>query len=354
MWLRDCWYVIAWEHEIPAAGSPGLFSRTVLGEPVLVLRKENGDFAAMADRCCHRAAPLSKGRREGDCVRCGYHGLKFDAGGTCVEAPGIPLIPDKARVRTYPIAVRNRWVFVWMGDPSRADPGLLPDNFSCDHPQWKHKAGYLHYDTPYLLICDNLLDFSHLSYVHEKTLGGSTAIAQARPQIEQVQGPGMPGIKVTRHVPQVPPPPYYQKMRSFPPGALLDRWFIYEFLLPGTLLMHSGGRPSGDAPDDMSRAVRLHSCQTLTPETETTTHYFFQQSHPSDQGDDSLTEGIYQSLVTAFNEDRDMITAQHRNLQCDPDGPMLPLAIDGALVQFRRLLAQRAQAEGQSASATTH
>jgi vanillate O-demethylase monooxygenase subunit len=354
MWLRNCWYVIAWEHEIPQAGSPELFTRTVLGEPVLVLRKEDGSFVGLADRCCHRAAPLSKGRREGDCVRCGYHGLKFDAAGTCVEAPGIPLIPEKARVRTYPIAVRNRWLFVWMGDPALADSRFLPDNFSCSHPDWKHKAGYLHYDTPYLLICDNLLDFSHLSYVHEKTLGGSTAIAQAPTQIERVDGPGMPGIKVTRHVPHVPPPPYYQKMRSFAPGTLLDRWFIYEFLLPGTLLMHSGGRPSEDAPDDMSRAVRLHSCQTLTPETEETTHYFFQQSHPSDQGDDSLTEGIYQSLVTAFNEDRDMITAQHRNILRDSTSPMLPLPIDGALVQFRRLLSQRVEAEGRVAVAPSH
>lgn len=345
MWLRNCWYVIAWDHEIPAAGSPELFTRTVLGEPVLVLRKESGELAAMEDRCCHRLAPLSKGRREGDCVRCGYHGLKFDAQGVCVDAPGIPLIPEKARVRTYPLVKRNRWVFVWMGDPARADPALLPDNFSCDHPEWKHKPGYLHYETPYLLICDNLLDFSHLSYVHEKTLGGTTAIAQAKPEVERVDGPGMPGVKVTRRVPNVPVPPYYRKMRPFAEGALLDRWFIYDFLLPGTLLMHSGGRPVDDPPDDLRNAVRLHSCQTLTPETETSTHYFFEQSHPSDQGDDSLTEGIFQSIVTAFNEDRDMITAQHRNILREPDKPMLPLPIDGALVQFRRILAQRVAAE---------
>jgi vanillate O-demethylase monooxygenase subunit len=343
MWLRNCWYVIAWDHEIPPAGSPELFTRTVLGEPILVLRTAAGELAAMEDRCCHRLAPLSKGRREGDCVRCGYHGLKFEPTGRCVEAPGIPLIPEKAKVRTYPVALHNHWVFVWMGEPALADRQLLPDNFSCDHPEWKHKPGYLHYDTPYLLICDNLLDFSHLSYVHERTLGGSTAIAQAKPQIERVTGPGMPGIKVTRHVPDVPAPPYYRKMRRF--DGAVDRWFVYEFLLPGTLLMHSGGRPVTDAPDDLSNAVRLHSCQTLTPETETTTHYFFQQSHPVGQGDDSLTEGIYDSLVTAFNEDRDMITAQHRNILRNPQAPMLPLAMDGALVQFRRLLQQQVEAE---------
>lgn len=343
MWLRNCWYVIAWAHEIPPADSPGLFTRTVLGQPILVLQTADGGYVALEDRCCHRLAPLSTGRREGDCVRCGYHGLKFDPQGRCVDVPGVAVIPDNARVRTYPLVQKNRWLFVWMGDPARADAALLPDNFSCDHPDWKHRPGYLHYDTPYLLICDNLLDFSHLSYVHEKTLGGSPAIAQARPTIEPVEGPGMPGIKVTRHVPNVPAPPYYHRMRAF--DTPLDRWFIYEFLLPGTLLMHSGGQPAGHPPGAPDRAVRLHSCQTLTPETETSTHYFFQQAHPADQGGDGLAESIYQSLLSAFDEDRNMITAQYGNLLRQPQAAMLPLPMDGALVQFRRLLARQVQAE---------
>jgi vanillate O-demethylase monooxygenase subunit len=186
-WLRDCWYVIAWDHEIPAADAGpdvALFRRVVLDEPILVYRLHDGGFAAIEDRCCHRHAPLSQGRREGDCVRCGYHGLMFDARGACVDAPGLPAIPPKACVRAYPLAVRNRWIFVWMGDPARADAALLPDNFSCDHPGWRNRPGYLHYDTPYLLICDNLLDFSHLSYVHETSLGGSTKIARSRPEID--------------------------------------------------------------------------------------------------------------------------------------------------------------------------
>jgi phenylpropionate dioxygenase-like ring-hydroxylating dioxygenase large terminal subunit len=351
LWLHNCWYVIAWSHEIPAADAPELFTRTVLNEPILVFRKADGSLAAMADRCCHRLAPLSKGRKEGDCVRCGYHGLKFDAQGVCVEAPGIPIIPAQTRVKTYPVVVKNNWVFVWMGDPSQADTALLPDNFSCGDPGWQHKPGYLHYDTPYLLICDNLLDFSHLSYVHEKTLGGSSLIARAVPSIESVPGPRGPddpqwplmGIKVTRHVPNVPPPPFYQRFRDF--NTHLDRWFIYEFLLPGTLLMHSGGRPVADAPDDMRNAVQLHSCQSLTPETQGSTHYFFQQSHRTGHGDASVTESIYNSLVQAFEEDRDMITAQHHNILRNPAAQMQPLAMDSALTQFRRLLQSRADKE---------
>ncbi len=134
------------------------------------------------------------------------------------------------------------------GRPAKADTALLPDNYSCDSPDWDYVPGYLHYDTPQPLVCDNLLDFSHLTYVHENTLGGSTAIARARPTIENVPR----GIRVTRHMPDVPPPPYYRKVRGF--AANVDRWFIYDFVLPGTLLMDSGGRPAGDRGDDMGGA----------------------------------------------------------------------------------------------------
>ena len=222
-------------------------------------------------------------------------------------------MPAKARVQRYPLAVKNKWVFVWMGEPAQADLALLPDNFSCDHPDWDYLPGYLHYSTPQQLICDNLLDFSHLSYVHEKTLGGTTAIAQARAEIEPVPR----GIRVTRKVHDVPPPPYYRAVRQLPGN--LDRWFVYDFLLPGTLLMHSGGRPVADPEGDMSRAVRLHSCQTVTPETETSTHYFFQQSRRVDEGDHSIAEALYKALLVAFEEDRAMITAQSQTIDADPD-----------------------------------
>jgi vanillate O-demethylase monooxygenase subunit len=336
MFLRNCWYVIAWDHEVPAGG---LLARSVLNEPIVVFRKADGGFAALEDRCCHRHAPLSKGRHEGDGVRCGYHGLKFDGEGRCVDAPGLDRIPPQARVKAYPVAVRNKWVFVWMGDPAKAEERLLPDNFSNDHPEWRNRPGYLHYDTPYLLICDNLLDFTHLSYVHAKTLGGSAEIARARAEVETLER----GVRVSRRVPGVPPPPYYAKIRRF--GGNVDRWFVYDFLFPGTLLMSSGGKPAGQPDPDPANSVLLHSCQTLTPETDGTTHYFFQQSHRADAGDASVTEGIYQSLVTAFNEDRDMITAQYAAIRRDPGAAMLPLAIDAALVRYRRLLEEAIAAE---------
>jgi phenylpropionate dioxygenase-like ring-hydroxylating dioxygenase large terminal subunit len=102
MFLRNSWYVAARSAEV--ARKP--LARILLNEPVALYRKEDGTPVALEDRCCHRQLPLSMGRLEGDELRCGYHGLKFDASGTCVEIPGQTAIPPQARVRAYPLLER--------------------------------------------------------------------------------------------------------------------------------------------------------------------------------------------------------------------------------------------------------
>ncbi len=328
MFIRNCWYVAAWSHEV---GADSLLARTIIGEPVLLMRTAAGEVVALDDRCCHRGAPLSRGRREGDCVRCGYHGLKFDAQGRCVEIPGQESIPPQARVRTYPVVEQHRWIFVWMGDPQRADPALLPDNSAGDDPGFRYQPDYMHYDVDYLLIADNLLDFSHLTYVHSGTLGGSDRIALTRPEIESIPR----GLRVVRRVRDVPPAPYYRNFADFPGNV--DRWFDYRFVVPGILLMHSGAKPPGRPWDDFEGALHLKSCQALTPETERTTHYFFMQAHGFALDDERITDSLRASVVTAFEEDRETIRAQRRMLDL---GPMrfVPIHADAALNRFRLLV----------------
>src|SRR5271156_4921817 len=113
MWVRNAWYVAAWSHEL---GAEQILARTICNEPVVLYRKSDGTVAVLEDRCCHRFAPLSMGRREGDDLRCMYHGLKFAADGRCVEIPGQALIPPKAAVRSYPVAERGNWIWLWLGE----------------------------------------------------------------------------------------------------------------------------------------------------------------------------------------------------------------------------------------------
>jgi len=119
VFLRNCWYVAGWSHHFAA---DALVARTILGEPIVLYRKRDGGVVALEDRCCHRLAPLSRGRREGDDLRCMYHGLKFAPSGKCIEIPQQEIIPSTAVVRSYPSVEQDCWVWLWMGDPaSRAE-----------------------------------------------------------------------------------------------------------------------------------------------------------------------------------------------------------------------------------------
>jgi phenylpropionate dioxygenase-like ring-hydroxylating dioxygenase large terminal subunit len=136
VFLRNSWYVAAWDREV----SRTPLARMLLGEPVLLYRRQDGTPVALEDRCCHRHLPLSKGRLEGDDVRCGYHGLRFDASGRCVEIPGQASIPPQARVRAFPLIERYHWIWIWMGEPTAADPARVPNWWWADHPQWAFSA----------------------------------------------------------------------------------------------------------------------------------------------------------------------------------------------------------------------
>jgi nitrite reductase/ring-hydroxylating ferredoxin subunit len=188
--VRNCWYVAAWVSEVP---NDGLFHRTLLNESVLIYRTSSGGLTAMENRCCHRGAPLHLGRREDDCVRCGYHGMKFNETGACVEVPGQERIPAKAMIRTYPVVERDEFVWIWMGDPARADESKILSYWWHTDPGWRKKTATLHYNAPYTLIQDNLLDFSHLSYVHASTIG-TPSNATTRANVESIEG----GLKITR------------------------------------------------------------------------------------------------------------------------------------------------------------
>ena len=331
MFLKNCWYVAAWDHEILG---DTLLSRTLLGQPVLLYRKDDGAVVAMDNKCCHRHAPLHMGRKEGDCVRCMYHGAKYDATGACVEVPGQDRIPPKLRQRVYPTVQRKRWVWIWMGDPALADDTLIPDAFSLDHPDWRWKPSYLLYDCNYLLISDNLLDFSHLSYVHEKTFGGSPNIAEARPEVQRMER----GVRVSRPVRGTVPAPYHQRLGSF--EGKVDRWFRYDFHVPGILLLDAGVKSAATPDDDMSGALQFHSCQAITPETEKSTHYFFMQAHNFRLDDAVVTESIDQSQKRAFIEDKQILEAQQRMIDNSPESPMVAMAADAGLMQYRRLLSE--------------
>ena len=329
--LKNTWYVVAWSNEITAHG---LLPRTIAKVPLVFWRDKEGKVVALEDRCCHRAAPLSKGRLENDRLRCMYHGLLFDTSGRCIEIPSQEFIPPAAKVRAYPVVERFKWVWAWLGEPGKADPVLIPDTHYLDDAGWRGTPGSMHYAANYLLITDNLLDFSHLSYVHETTLGGSAKYAGIRPKVTRSGR----GVRVERWLVDDEPAPFLRQLKTWPGNV--DRWNIYDVVLPGVLLMDSGSAPTGTGAPEGNRvdAAQFFGCQAVTPETENTSHYFFQQSHGFALDDPGVTEKLAQSVLAGFEEDRDIILAQQKILDLAPDSPMLAMRMDVALASFRSML----------------
>ena len=346
MFMQNCWYVAAWDHEIEA---DALFSRTVCGKPIVFWRSHDGVVHAFDDRCCHRGLPLSCGRREGDNVRCMYHGFLYDQRGICIEIPGQERVQAKARVKSYAVHESHRWVWLWMGDPAVADVSLIPDTHWLDDPDWAcTPPGYLHYDVNYQLINDNLLDFSHLSFVHPTTLGGSEEYAQLRSKIDPIDR----GLRITRWFMDRPSAPFVADLLAAKGmTGTVDRWNNYDFLLPGILVMDSGFAPAGSGAERGCRtnAIQFRFCQAVTPETDGSSHYFFAQPRNFDRDSEEVSQALFQSVLIAFEEDRVITTAQARAIADDPSFEPLPCNLDLGLTMFRRLIKRQLEDEATSA-----
>ena len=118
-YLRNCWYAIGWSDELGAQP----LGRALLDQRVVLWRGEDGSPIAMRDRCPHRLAPLSRGKCVDGTIACGYHGLRFNAQGVCVHNPFSERISPNLKVATLSVREHQAMLWIWPGDPSRAECG---------------------------------------------------------------------------------------------------------------------------------------------------------------------------------------------------------------------------------------
>jgi phenylpropionate dioxygenase-like ring-hydroxylating dioxygenase large terminal subunit len=221
MFLRDHWYVAAWSDEV--GRDP--IARTLLGEDIVLFRKLDGSVVALEDRCAHRRLPLSAGRVIGDTLQCGYHGLVYDERGHCISIPGQDARPG-CGVRHYPVVERDQFVSVWMGDAERADPSHAISFPKLSDPGWGVTKVRLTLRGNYLLVVDNLLDLSHVAYVHNTTIGNAAVAEQAEVKFSRSGNT----VRVTRDMRAVPAARTYAEFG--PHQGIFDRWQLSEFYPP--------------------------------------------------------------------------------------------------------------------------
>jgi phenylpropionate dioxygenase-like ring-hydroxylating dioxygenase large terminal subunit len=335
MFLRNCWYVAGWDSEV--GREP--MARTVTGIPVILYRTENGDAVALEDRCCHRNLPLSQGRVEGDAIRCGYHGLKFDRTGACIEIPSQRTIPTGARVRSFPLVEKFRLLWIWMGDAAQIDESLIPNWHPLADPKMAVAVG--NNGKPLYMRCnwelnnDNLLDLTHVVYVHSGTLGGD-GLDRFPIKTERHAR----GVNMTRWIPDTKPIPLFAQYLNY--TGTVDRWQGTEAFVASHCTIDAGFTPAGlIGPDgDRDSGIRLRALITATPETATTSFMFYAQCRNFALDDKELSDRVVTDFRRVFLEDVAVMEGQERNAAALPGAPTIDINIDAPPLAMRRLVRQ--------------
>lgn len=334
--LRNTWYVGAWACEITRELTP----RTLLGEPVLFYRKENGEAAAIGNRCPHRFAPLHLGKLVGDVVECGYHGLKFDCTGSCVENPhGDHKIPSAARIKAYPLVEQHGLVWIWMGKPELANPADIPDYSHLVDPRLKTIGDVMLQQANYELVVDNLMDLTHVNYLHAPYQKNDDFLAAKHEVVQQGRM-----LDSLRSIPSTIAPPSFVPFLD-DPAAPVDYWLNIRWHAPGACQLEVGVVPVGRS---RSEGIRRQGTHIVTPETDTTTHYFYASSRNyllDDPKADLETKNWQQ--VGFHEQDKPMLEAVQKMMgttDLDSLKPVL-LASDVAAVRVRRMMKELMKAE---------
>jgi vanillate O-demethylase monooxygenase subunit len=346
MFIRNAWYVAAWAHEI---GDKPL-GRRICNDPVVLFRGPDGKAAALEDRCCHRGTPLQIGRIVEQGIECGYHGLVFDGSGRCVRIPGQDQIPERARVRAYPVVEKNEFIWIWMGEPARADQSQIIDYpWHDDHKNWPHKHEMYPIKGNYMLMVDNLMDLTHLGYVHGSTIGGNPMThVEAKMKVTRKDN----GLHFMRWMLNSMPPPTYVKAAGF--KARIDRWQEFEFIAPSTIIQATGAFEAGSGAyergdQDSPFAFRLY--HGLTPETETSCFYFWSSANHYRQDDPAATEQLFQEIGRAFLEDKAVVEVQQARLTELGESGLVDIVTDSARIHMRRVVERRLADEAHSLAA---
>jgi phenylpropionate dioxygenase-like ring-hydroxylating dioxygenase large terminal subunit len=343
MFVHNAWYVAAWDHEVTRT----LKRRVILDQPILLYRKDDGVAVALEDRCCHRQAPLSMGRLIGNVVKCPYHGLEFDASGKCVRVPSQDLVPKNAFVKAFPLVEKNHWLWIWMGDPAKADPKLIEDFHWLDDPAWRFGGNYLHVESNYLLLVENLLDTTHLPFLHPTTLGTDSF---ARSEFEVKRDADR--ITVARYLMNELPAPFHKQMGGFPDGMKVDRWQVTHYGPPCFVKLDIGSAPVGTPvrQGERGQGVNMWNLNAITPETEKTAHYFFAQAYNFKLDEPWVGNMLAKQITEIFMDDMAMVRAQQKNMDLGP-APSLTLGQDKAWIAMRGIVERQIREEQGKAKA---
>jgi len=341
--LRNAWYCFGWSHEI----SRQPLSRTILATPIVLFRKEDRSAVALGDTCPHRFAPLHLGELRGDAIECPYHGLQFGENGACILNPHGGPIARTLKVRSFPVVERHQVVWIWMGEPGSADPMRIPDCSHNDDPAFKTFFGQVHVGGHYELVNDNLLDLTHVRFLHKTFQAPNSGIFEHDVVQEGRTVTSVYNIRDTQKSAMLE--------MMWPDGPEhVDIFSVMRWDAPSNLLQKNCNTGAGLSEDDGIVAFTSH---LITPETETSSNYFFSYSRNWRREDADFEEALRGGIEHAIRDD-DAAMIQHVQRRMGPTGDLMSLrpvvlSTDSAAIRARRILVKLIREESKSEGART-
>jgi vanillate O-demethylase monooxygenase subunit len=336
-WITNAWYVAAWDAEVDRTP----LARTICGTPVVLYRKLDRSVVALRDACPHRLLPLSMGIKEGDSIRCRYHGLKLGPDGVAEE---MPLKGDRVNtsicVESFAVAEKHRFVWIWVGDKARADEALIPDLWPCSAQGWTFDGGYYPIQCDYRLVIDNLMDLTHETHVHAGSIG-QPELMEA-PIETRVEGDA---VFVTRWMPGIDAPPFWRD--ALGAEGPVDRWQICHFIVPSAVIIDVGVAPvgAGATIESHDQGVRGFVIDVMTPASETSTHYFWGMARNFEIADQGFTARFKAQQGGVFMEDVEVLEAQQRSIAANPHLKLQAYNIDKGGVRARQIVKRLIETE---------
>jgi nitrite reductase/ring-hydroxylating ferredoxin subunit len=179
--FKNFWYAVEFSNAITRRST----LITLMGKKLVLYRDSQGRVVALDNRCAHRGASLAGGWVEEDCIRCPYHGWRYQADGSCSQIPANPAtipIPKRARVEAYPVQEKYGFIWIFIGDlpehdlfeiSAEADRPPLPSFPQFEHPTREPSQSVYTFNAHFTRTMENTLDVSHAPFMHRGSVGKS-------------------------------------------------------------------------------------------------------------------------------------------------------------------------------------
>ena len=161
--LRKFWHPVSCSYELAAGKALPI---RIMSEDFTLYRGQSGAPYLVGNRCAHRGTQLSVGWVEGECIRCFYHGWKYDGTGQCIEQPAeAESFASKVRVGSHPVQEYLGLIFAYLGEgeapPLPRYPRFESADITLDVAALKRICNYFN-------NLDNSLDTAHVRFVHRR------------------------------------------------------------------------------------------------------------------------------------------------------------------------------------------